>query len=918
VLVGRDKEQRALDEVLDDACAARGRVLALVGEAGIGKSALLAYAGEAAQRLGMTVLRARGVQSEAQVAFAALSELLRPVLSFVEAIPAPQAAALEGALALRPAAGADRFAVGSATLSLLATVAERSPLLVLVDDGHWLDGSSADALRFAARRLSADPVAMVLALRDGEPSLLDGSDLPRLALPGLDRAAAGELLQRHAPPDGPRRDEQAVDRLYRETGGNPLALVELAEVLTLDPGTALLEPVAVTTTIAEAYASRCAGLPGETRRLLVLLAASDADDLGVILRPSTALGLDVTAIAPAEAAGLITVQGAGVEWRHPLVRSAVYAGAEPAERRAAHRALAEALPDADADRRAWHLALAALGPDAAASSALSQAGARARERSAYDVASRTFERAATLAPVPQRRAGLLYAAADAAFLAGLAERAVTLLDQACALPADEDVAVSIAHLRGHIATRRGHLDAGRSLLLEAAEQAAAIDPARAVVIFAEALYAAFYAGQPAAMRQVATRVAALRPACTDPRSTFFASMAEGMALVLAGGGDDGPRLIREAIGLLEGSNELREDPRLLAWAVMGPVWLREEWIDDSLVDRALSVARSVSATGVLPFLLGHVGCDRSARDRWAEAEAAFYEAIEVAAESGQYTEQGLSVARLAWLEARQGKEQRCREHAGVALELARGYGFAIGEVFAFVALGDLELGLGHAEEARERYLEQEEVLERLGIEDVDLRPGPELVEVYLRTGSAERAASVAEQYQHAAAAKGQPWARARAARAQGLVASDDAFEEHFEHALALHELTPDVYEAARTRLAYGARLRRARRRVTARRQLRAAIEIFDRLGADPWSDAARRELAATGETVSPRAPGSLTRLTPQELQIALLLAGGRTTRQAAAALFVSPKTVEYHLRSIYRKLGVSSRDELAAALSPQS
>jgi DNA-binding CsgD family transcriptional regulator len=912
MLVGRDREQSVIDTLLSGARSGRGEVLAIVGEAGIGKSALLAYAADKAG--GMNILRARGVQSEAQIPFAGLYELLRPALASLERIPKPQAAALEGALALRPATAEDRFAIGAATLSLLAAHAEESPLLVTVDDAHWLDGSSANALLFAARRLVADPVAVLLAVREGEPSLLDGADLPRLRLQGLDHAASTELLERRAARLAENKlAEPLADRLHRETGGNPLALLELSDEpawLEQTPH----EPLPVVASLANSYAQRFDSLASGGRQMLVLLAASDAGDLSALVRPASALGLEVGDVAPGEAAGLVDVRGARVEWRHPLARSAVYGRAAPAERRAAHRALADALPDADDDRRAWHLALAALGPDAVASSALEQAGVRAHDRSAYDVASRTFQRAASLTPDGDRRGRLLHVAADAAWLSGLGDRANELLDEAEEHGEEPGLRISIEHLRGYVAIRRGNLIVGRRILLAAVEEAVTIDPPRGVVMLAEAVHASFYLGDAAAMRRIADQISALARACVDIRSEFFASMAEGMVLVFSGEGDRGPRLIRHAVALLMHWDELWDDQTLLAWAAMGPLWLRDAPEGPALVDRALALARRRSAAGVLPWVLLHVAIDRATRDRWAEAEAAFYEAVDLGRESGQDAELAISLARLAWLEAREGKEEPCRAHATEALALSSRLGLGLSEVWALTALGDLEFGRGRPKEAMLRYEEQFAALQVRGINDVDLWPAPELVEAYLRIGRADAAAETAEAFGREAAVKGSPWALARAARARGLVAAEDQFEECFAEAFARHGETLDDFEAARTHLAYGSRLRRHRQRVRAREELRAAIDMFDHLGAEPWSEIARTELAATGETVRRRDPANFTQLTPQELQVALLLAERRTTREAAAALFLSPKTVEYHLRSIYRKLGVATRDELAAAM----
>jgi DNA-binding CsgD family transcriptional regulator len=910
MLLGRDQEQLALVRLLQDARAGRSGVLAVTGEAGIGKSALLGYAGE--QAGGMNVLRARGVQSEAQIPFAGLFELLRPALAWVDRIPGPQADALGSALALRPARDQDRFAVGAATLSLLAAYADEAPVAVLVDDAHWLDGSSADALLFAFRRLVAEPVAVILAVREGESSLLDGADVTRLRLSGLDRAAAAELLRRQ--PAGLLSHDLA-DRLHDETGGNPLALLELgadhSRLAGLPPGT----PLAVGTSLAEVYLLRFRSLPPRTRDALVLAAASDSGEMSVLASAAPALGLDVSDLVPAEAAALISVSDARVEFRHPLARSAVYGDAPPDRRREVHRALAGALPDTDADRRAWHLALAAFGPDEAASSALEQAGLRARQRSAYDVSSRAFERGARLAPDEVSQGRLLYAAADAAWLGGLADRAAALLAEARERGSARDLAISIEHLRGHIAARRGPIGDAQQILLAAAEQAAPAEPGRAVVMLAEAVNASFYAGDAAAMRHAADRIAALTPADPDDRTAFFALSAQGMALIFSGDGEGerGAAAIRESVEVLERS-DLRHDPRLLAWAAMAAPWLREAHIGRALADRALDIARRSSAVGVLPFVLTHVALDQAATDRWAEAQASFHEGISLARETGQRTELATSLARLAWLEARQGRSDESRLHATEALGLSREFGLGLSEVWAITALGDLELGCGHPAQALGHFEEQQAVLRSRGIGDVDLSPAPELVELYLRLGRGPDAAGAAGGYERDAAAKAQPWALARAARCRGLLAADDDAGRHFTLALSLHDQTPDVYETARTRLAYGSRLRRARQRVRAREQLRAAIDAFDHLGAEPWSEMARAELAATGETARRRDPVTLNQLTPQELQIAIRVAGGLTTRETAAALFLSPKTIEYHLRNIYRKLAIGSRGELATAM----
>jgi DNA-binding CsgD family transcriptional regulator len=384
--------------------------------------------------------------------------------------------------------------------------------------------------------------------------------------------------------------------------------------------------------------------------------------------------------------------------------------------------------------------------------------------------------------------------------------------------------------------------------------------------------------------------------------------------VAEGEGESGPAAVRRAVAILEASDELRDDPRLLAWAAFGPLFLRDAHAGRGLIEHALERARGEVAVGILPSLLHHLARDQSTTDQWPAAEASFDEAIRLARETGQRSELGASLAGLAWLEARQGRADACRDHAEQAAALCEELGMAFYGAWAVQALGDLELGLGRPASAVPHHEAQAAGLRARGFVDVDLSPAPELVEAYLRLGRADEAAAAAAGYAGEAEAKGLPWALARAARCRALVADDpDEAATWFEEALRLHERTPDAFEEGRTRLAYGARLRRARKRVRAREQLRAAIETFEHLGAEPWADQAGIELAATGETARRRDASTLDELTPQELQVARLLADGMTTREAAAAVFLSPKTIEYHLGHVYRKLQINSREQLVEA-----
>jgi DNA-binding CsgD family transcriptional regulator len=902
MLLGRDHERQQIDKALALARSGTSATLALVGEPGIGKTALISYAAQHAA--GMQVLRARGIESEAQIPFGSLLELIRPALVLLDTIPRPQAAALEGALALRPGTTHDRFAVGAATLSMLAAYAEQAPVAVLVDDAQWLDGSSAQALLFAFRRLVADPIAVFVAARDGEPSLLDGADLPVLRIGGLTSNEAAMLLRGLEP--------SAVTRLHKATAGNPLALLELAPDaadLALAPEGA---PVVVSAKISRAFLRRAGQLDQATRQALVLAAASDTGDLPILERAAARLGTDLSALADAESAGLLTLHAGVVEFRHPLARSAIYAEAALSQRRDAHRALAAALPDRDIDRRAWHLAAAAAGTDDSASAALEQAGARSKDRSAYATAAAAFERAGRLAASAERRARLLRESAEAGWLAGFTDRAVALLAEAREATSDEVTLVDVDELSGHIATRCGPVMSGHAILTATAGKT---DAERAVAILAEAALACLMAGNAPEMLAVAERVQAVLPSHPSTRAQFQATMAAGMARVFGGDAASGAEAIHEAVRLVESSPSLRDDLQLIPWLTLGPLFLRQADAGGLLLDHALRTARSHAAVGAVPFVLNLVARGQAGTDRWAAAAASYQEAIELARETGQQSELAFALAGLASLHARRGREQESRACAAEALSLSLELGTGLYEIWTTAALGELALGLGDAARAAEYFEQQQRLLLDRGITDADLSPAAELTDVYVRLGLTDQARGAATEYVAAASTKGQPWPRARALRCQGLLAADADYPAYFEQAILLHEQTPDVFEAARTRLAYGERLRRARSRVLAREQLRAAADTFERLDARPWADRARNELAATGETRRQRDPSTIEELTSQELQIGLLLASGRTTRETAAALFLSPKTVEYHLRHVYEKLGIHSREELARSLA---
>jgi DNA-binding CsgD family transcriptional regulator len=893
MLIGREAERRVIEQLVAGARVGAAGVLLVTGEPGIGKTSLLDEA--AALAGGLRILRARGTDAEREVPFAALLQLLRPALASLDRIPGPQQSALASALALRPetATPADRFAVGAATLSLICRYAEEAPLALIIDDAHLLDRPSAEALLFAARRLVADPIVMLIAARAHEPHPLE-ADLPRLQLDGITLEAAQQLVQ-HLPGD-------LVEQLYQTVAGNPLALLELADdpdrLHRTPPGV----PLPVPTMLAEAFVSRANRLTPDARTALLVSAIDDCE-LGAVARACAELGVDVAVLEEAEAAGLVAIRDSEVVWRHPLVRSAIYTSADPAKRRTAHRAVARTTPDED--RRAWHLSEAVLGADDEVAAGLVVAAEHAAARGAHAVAATAYERAGRLSQGLQDRALRLVAAGEAAWSAGLGDRAEALLADALMLQPPLPVKLRAQEIRGDIEVKCGSPRRALDILVAAAAECT--DPEVATGLLADAVAACFRLCDAAAGLEVAHELDRLRPALERPGPKIMGMLASGVAKVLAG--DGGMDQIRAAIGL-EPSDELDRDRRRQVWMVLAALFLRETGTGREMLQQAMLERREQVALGTLPGLLFVLARDDATTDRWADAETSYDEGIRLSRETGQTTELAMNLAGMAWLWSHEGRAE-CQEVAAECLRICAEHEIHLGTLWSLFALGDLELGRGDPAAALPQYERLVDVLAEYGLKDPDLSPAPELVEVYLRLGRVDDAQRLASEHSALAEAKGQPWSLARAARARG-VAGDS--EDDFLLALSRHKVTLDAFELARTRLAYGAWLRRVRRRIDARTQLRLAVEGFDALGALGWADQAAAELKATGETARRRVPSTADELTPQERQIAVLLADGHSIREAAARLFLSPKTVEYHLRKVYTKLGIHSRTELAELL----
>jgi DNA-binding CsgD family transcriptional regulator len=906
MLIGRQVECDRLDQLLVEARAGRSAVLVLRGEAGIGKSALCAYA---AERAGMTVLSVRAVETESELPFSGLADLLQPFLGRLDEIPGPQAAALAGALAIGPAVSGERFAACSATLSLLGAAADESAVLAIVDDAQWLDGSSLQALLFAARRLDAERIAFLFALRDGDPTPLDDLAFPELQVRGLDDDAARELLANR----GEMSLEAALsDRLLALASGNPLALIEIPRLLTqgqLSGADPIGEELPRSATIERVFLRQAETLPEETRQALVVAAASESGGLEQIAAALRTLDLDEGALEPAQAAGLVSLHGGRLEFRHPLLRTGIYRTAPTLARRAAHQALAGVEGNEQPDRRAWHLASAAGGRDEAAAEALDRAALAARERGGHAEAAAALERAAALGGEGLKRATRLRRAAEDAWLLGRVDKTRELLDSAL-LAADDDasVRVRIQHLRAAIDMWHGAPVAARDLLLAEATAIEERDPERAARLLTDAAWACFMAGDIASGLETAERACAIARGVGGDAQTL-AKAVLGIAFVLGG-------QPRRAVPLLTEyaktspfpDRPLRPDGQVLTWF---------EQYDQAreILTKTIDEARGLSALGALPYPLSCLSDLDFRTGRWVAAYAGAAEAVRIADETEQGATLAFALSCLSRVEAALGRADDCRSHAQQALAIA---GARFGAVVAFTlsALGLLELGLGRTEEAV-THLDAlaRQVAERGLGEPAVVQWAPDFVEANIRSGHPDAAARTLAEFELQAEKAERTWALATAARCRGLLADDGGFDAEFDRALELHGLTATPFERARTELCLGERLRRARRRAEARAPLRSALETFDRLGAAPWADRTRTELAATGETMGERGPHKIDQLTPQELQIALIVARGATNKEAGAALFLSPKTVETHLGRVYRKLTVRSRTELAALLA---
>ena len=916
-LRGRASECTTLQNLLSSARSASSQTIVLRGEAGVGKSALLDYVVD--QSTGFRVAKVAGVESDMELAFAGLQQLCAPLLGHLDELPEPQREALNVAFGRGVGATPDRFLVGLAVLSLMSAAADDEPLLCVIDDAQWLDQVSVQTLGFVARRLMAEPVALVFAVRDGGSGSGSGdvlAGLPELVIGGLSDSDARELLDSVVPG---RMDERVRDRIVVETRGIPLALLEVPRNLSAaelaggfgNPGMRRSAGQ-----IEEGFVERIQALPAPTQRLLLVAAAEPVGDAALFLRAAALLHIPVDALAPAEAAGVIEF-GPRMRFHHPLVRSATYRAADLADRRTVHRALAEATdPLTDPDRRAWHAANAATGPDDAVAAELESSAGRAQSRGGVAAAATFLERAAALTSDPALRGSRALAAAQAKRDAAAPEAAHELLAIAELGPLSALQRAQVARMRAQmefVRSRAGEPGASKTTeastqLLSAARGLETLDDDLARETYLEALAAGMYAGrlgEPGRLAEIAgaARAAIDRVAELQRPIDFLLS---GMANRIIDGPGAGSDHLRSALELWHDDSQQRDGkPVMWPFPIAQESAAHELWDDLVLQQIATDMVRRARETGALavipPALVYRAGV-HVYRGELVTAAGLIEEAAAITASTGHAPARYHSLNLAAW----RGIPEDAVDliEAAAADGIARGEGRLVG-VSKFTS-AVLFNGVGRYEEAFAAARECCEY-EDLGFHSWCLY---ELIEAAAHLGDLESAASALPRFAERASAGGNDWGLGAVAGARALLASNEHAEALFVEAIERLERANIVLHLARARLSYGEWLRRVNRRLDARQQLNTAHEMFTRMGAKGFAERARRELVATGEKARKQPLASGDELTAQESQIARLAADGLTNQEIGAQLFISTHTVEWHLRKVFVKLGITSRRQL--------
>lgn len=910
-LLGRRAERDAVDKLLARARSGGSGSIVVRGEAGIGKTALLDYARNAADSSGFRVESSTGVEAEAQFAFAGLHQLCAPLLDRIDALPEPQQVALDLTFGRRAGAAPDRFLVGLATLNLLAEAAEERPLLCLVDDAQWLDEASAQVLAFVARRVVAERMALLFALRDSS----EADDHPLAGLPEvrLDRLCeedARALLDGavHAP-----LDEQVRNRIAAEARGNPLALLELplsAQPTQLAGGFELPDTTDVPRRIEDSFRRRCGALPADTQLLLLVAAAEPTGDAALLWRATAQLGIARDASAAAEAAGFLEID-AGVRFRHPLVRSAVYRAATPPQRRRAHGALAAAtVEQTDPDRRAWHRAKAVLGTDEEAAADLERSAGRARARGGLAAAAAFLQRSAELTPDATDRARRALEAAQATHESGADEAALELLAVAAAGSLDALQHARLELLRAQITF---HLTRGSDaprMLLDAARTLAPLDAALARDTYLHAFEASFHTGRlgsDSSMLEVAEAAGEAPPPPGSPRPADL--LLDGLATRFTSGYEASVPTLQRALAALcndsasgDDSGSGDDDGRWMWLACHVGAML---WDDEAiyvLADRAVRLARDAGALTTLPAGLNALALILVLSGDLGRAEELYAEQDAITRATGAPPLPNARLALTAW----RGTQPGTAELFATTVEGARARGEGLTISSAEIALAYLHNGLGNYDRALVAASKLTE-LDELAHSSVAL---PELVEAAVRADRPAEAAAALDRLVSRADAGGTEWALGMAARSRALLSAGPGAEDHYREGIERLGRCRMATHLARAHLVYGEWLRREGRRSDAREQLRTAHEMLSGMGAEAYAARAAQELRATGEHPRRRVARPTDALTAQELHIARLVATGATSREVGAQLFLSPRTIEAHLRNIFRKLGITSRRRL--------
>jgi len=904
-LVGREREVEILARLIDAARRGGSGVLTVRGDPGVGKSTLVDHV--LATATDVRVLHAVGVESEMELPFAALHQLCSPVLERLDGLPEPQRTALRTVFGLRVGNPPDRFLVGLGALTLLAGLGAEQPLICFVDDAQWLDQASAQTMAFVARRLLADPVVLIFGARAVTASF---SGLPELTLDGLTNHDARALLDTTMPA---LLDGDVRERIIAEADGNPLALLELPRGLPtseLAGGFAVSATIPVSARIEETFRRRVDALPAGTRGLMLVAAAEPVGDPAVVLRAARTLGIEPQAAAAAEADGLVEF-GTRVRFRHPLVRSAAYRAAEFDERRRVHRALADATdPDLDPDRRAWHLAQATPGPDDEVAAELERSASRAQARGGYAAAAAFLDRAAALTSERTARARRALAAAQSKHLAGAHRAAVDLLVVAETEPLDESQRAEADLLRAEIAytERRGNDAPG--LLVRAARRLEPLDPRTARDTYLDALVAAHFAGRLAhgtGLREAAEAARQAPPSAASPTASDL--LLDGLATAVIDGFCAAVPLLQQAVRAFRAPSVSTFEQLRWSWPaahIAMSLWDDESY--EALSASHIEIARASGLLAILPTALttrivSHAFAGQlTAADQLIRELRVLTEAMEIP--TPPYGPLFVS----GW----RGRETVVAEVSGTAVKEVTARGEGAGLAFADYAHAVLYNGLGRYQDA----LAAATSIDAFATEGFDIYSAAlvELIEAAVRSGAVEQATDAFERLAEATLATGTDWGTGVQARSHALLKRDASAEDLYRDAIERLARTRIRPQLARSHLLYGEWLRRQNRRVDAREQLRVAHQMLSAMGMDAFAERARRELLATGETVRKRTLETLAELTAQEGHIARLAVEGHTNPEIGAQLFISARTVEWHLRKVFTKLGIGSRRELRGAL----